>query len=104
MKKLLTVLILASLVMSGCSTASLQKAEENTRVTGMVPGGGIVYLPIWAASTIAGGPVVDTDELANDEEYQARLKANLEIARKIRERRQAEKQAKEAEKLEVKGQ
>jgi len=101
MKRLLTVLILASLFLSGCSAASLQKAEENTRVTGMVPGGGIVYLPIWAASTIAGGPEVDPDELGNDEEYQARLKVNLENARKIRERRHAEK---EAAKLEAKAQ
>lgn len=98
MKRLSIVLILASLVMFGCSAAGLQKAEENTRVTGMVPGGGIVYLPIWAASTIAGGPEVDPDELVKDEEYQARLKANLENARKIRERRQAEKEANEAEK------
>ena len=101
MKRLITIVILASLALSGCSAASLQKAEENTRLTGMVPGGGIVYLPIWAASTIAGGPEVDPDELAKDEEYQARLKANLENARRIREKRQAEKEAKEAAKLEA---
>ncbi len=104
MKRLLTVLILASLIMSGCSATSLQKAEENTRVTGMVPGGGIVYLPIWAASTIVGSPEIYPDELANDDEYQTRLKANLENARKIRARRQAEKEAKEPAKLEAKAQ
>ncbi len=76
MKRLLTVLILVSLVLSGCSAASLQKAEENTRVTGMVPGGGIVYLPIWAASTVAGSPDV---ELTEDD--RARIAESLKQAR-----------------------
>ena len=96
------MLLLSVSVLAGCSAAGLQKAEESTRVTGMVPGGGIIYLPLWLASTIAGEPEVDPDELANDAEYQAQLKANLENARKIQERRQAKKEAKEAAKLEVK--
>ena len=58
------ILVFIALVLSGCSAASLQKAEQNTRVTGMVPGGGIIYLPILLASTIAGGPkITEADRL-----------------------------------------
>jgi len=76
MKRLLMVLILVSLVMTGCSSAGLQEAEKNTRLTGMVPGGGIIYLPTWAASTIAGSPEV---ELTEDDK--ARIAENVKKAR-----------------------
>ena len=76
MRKKLKVLILISLVLSGCSAASLQEAEKNTRATGMVPGGGIIYLPIWAAATLFGDPEVELTE-----EDIARISVDVKKAR-----------------------
>jgi len=52
----------AFLLLAGCSANSLQKAETNTRLAGAVPGGGIIYLPIWAASTIANAGHGSSDQ------------------------------------------
>ncbi|MDO3376512.1 hypothetical protein [Geoalkalibacter halelectricus] len=57
MKKLVAVL-LAGLYLAGllgCSAQGLKKAEENTRLAGATnPLGALIYLPVWAASTVAG--------------------------------------------------
>ena len=55
MKKMFFLLVLVAFL-SGCSAASLQKAEETTRVSAMtVPIiGGLIWAPIWVASKIAG--------------------------------------------------
>jgi hypothetical protein len=67
MKNMIFLLVLAALL-SGCSAASLKKAEETTRVSAMtVPiVGGLIWAPIWVASKIAGTGEQAPDEAKNN--------------------------------------
>ena len=73
-EKLSILFLLVALMLTGCSATSLQKAEQNTRLAGMVPGGDIIYLPVLLASTIAGEPEQDT---AAVEEEMRQIRAKL---------------------------
>lgn len=56
MKKACAILLVGFWLLSlwGCSAQSLKKAEENTRLAGATsPLGALIYLPVWAASTVA---------------------------------------------------
>jgi hypothetical protein len=47
------LLILVSVLLTGCSASSLQKVEEKTRLAGATnPLGAAIHLPIWAVSTV----------------------------------------------------
>lgn len=52
--KMSVTLLLILVFLSGCSAASLKKAEETTRLSAMtVPiVGGLIWAPIWVASKI----------------------------------------------------
>ncbi len=78
MRRLIAFFLSVSLL-AGCSAAGLDKAETNTRLTGMVPGGGIIYLPIWAASTIASSPETELteDDKARIAEHVKKARAKL---------------------------
>ncbi|MDO3380488.1 hypothetical protein [Geoalkalibacter halelectricus] len=79
MKKLVAVL-LAGLYLAGllgCSAQGLKKAEENTRLAGATsPLGALIYLPVWAASTVAGAvsgssPPLEGEVLEQNQEQQS---------------------------------
>lgn len=91
MKRIIASLI-AVAFLAGCSANSLQEAETKTRLAGAVPGGGLVYLPIWAASTVAN---LVTEPEMTEADKEAQRKA-VEEARKRREKYLAEKAAEEA--------
>jgi len=67
MKNMIFLLVLVAFL-SGCSAASLKKAEETTRVSAMtVPiVGGLIWAPIWVASKIAGTGEQIPDEAKNN--------------------------------------
>lgn len=89
MKRIIAAII-AVAFLAGCSANSLQKAEQNTRLTGMVvPGGAIIHLPIAVASAIANMGKPKVKKLSPEEEEAWRK--GIEEAKK----RQAEKLAAE---------
>jgi hypothetical protein len=52
-KKNLSVVLIV-LVLTGCSAAGLQQAENKTRLAGTTsPLGFVIWAPVWVASTIA---------------------------------------------------
>lgn len=66
MKKPFVVLLVGFwlLNLGGCSAQTLKKAEENTRLAGATsPLGAIIYLPVWAASTVANAVSGSTSTL-----------------------------------------
>ena len=71
MGKGIFLLVLVALL-SGCSAASLQKAEETTRVSATtVPiVGGLIWAPIWVASKIAGAGEQTPDDVKNNKPSQ----------------------------------
>lgn len=84
MKKACAILLVGFWLLSlwGCSAQSLKKAEENTRLAGATsPLGALIYLPVWAASTVANAvsgstptleeEVFDSGENSTDDEPSA---------------------------------
>lgn len=69
MKKLVAVLLAGLCLLSlwGCSAQGLKKAEENTRLAGATsPLGALIYLPVWAASTVANAVSGSTSTLEGE--------------------------------------
>lgn len=69
MKKAFAVLLVGFwlLNLGGCSAQGLKKAEENTRLAGATsPLGAIIYLPVWAASTVANAVSGSTSTLEEE--------------------------------------
>lgn len=54
MRKRSLFVVLIVLVLTGCSAAGLQQAENKTRLAGTTsPLGFVIWAPVWVASTIA---------------------------------------------------